>query len=288
MSASSVSGFEQSLNPDKHRTMANIYLSQHPELSIADLEFNLWPRLVANIEACLEVTRQVAGFKVGPLVLQGLTNRYAAVNSLLDEPASALPRLVHIGVDTILVEPTLAYYVGIFAEDILGLEHFDSVVDEGLLPEALYYAALMVRFLNDLGPVLLTQTECDRSTFVYMLTRPFDHSEQSLFDVLENAPGGLRPYLTRIRKDILHGEFNISLYGITQLPARQAIPVFEQRLNYLSTLYTQAEARLAELLDQISDRLGDSTTSHLILRFVRFHEHIYRHEYDEPVGEYTV
>jgi hypothetical protein len=258
---------------------------------MADLEFNLWPRLVANIETCLEVTRQVAGFKVGPMVLQGLTNRYAAVNTLLDEPASALPRLVHIGVDTILVEPTLAYYVGVFAEDILGLDHFDSVVDEGLLPEALYYAALMVRFLNDLGPVLLAQTECERSTFMYMLTQPYSTSRnpnQSLLDVLENAADGLRPYLTRIRKDILHGEFNISLYGIAQLPPGQAIPVFEQRLTYLAQLYTQAEARLTELLDQITDRLGDSTTSHLIMRFVRFHEQIYRHEYDEPVGEYTV
>jgi hypothetical protein len=94
--------------------------------------------------------------------------------------------------------------------------------------------------------------------------------------------------LTRLNKDISHGEFNLCLYGISHMPVSSALPIFEHRLDYLSGLYTHCQTLLAAGLETIAKRLNDESASRLIDKFVRFHIMLYENDYTGATGEYTV
>lgn len=287
--AKQISSFDQSIVPDKHRMLAQQYIAMNPAVSMDDIEFSVLPRLVTNIEACVHLTRLSADLQVASIIRQGLISRYRAVQTLLEEGDISLSRRIFIGADAILVVPTLGYYVGIFAEVMHPMKNFRYIVEDGTLADALYNAALLVRLLNDLGTVLLKQTD-DRTAFLQSLHAKCAVSgcrDQSFAHLLINSLNEFGPMVTRLYKDVALGEYNVCLHDITALPADRALPSFGQRLDYLALLYSQRYAYFTQLLKQMTDVLGDARVSGLIEHFVRFHETLYYHPYTHAAGEYT-
>jgi hypothetical protein len=287
----SISNYEQSLNPHKHRTIAATYLNQHPEVDPRDLEQAIWPRLVANIETCSNALDVVLPI-LKPLVQQGLVGRYEETNTLLSEREIPLSSRIHIGTQTILVIPTLAYYISVLVEHTEQLDPaaLNEVIENRTLYEALSNAALLVRLANDLGTELLTQTPHQRKNFIAELeTLQIQHRCSTLGELILCAAPSLGTVLTRLRKDVEHGEFNIGLHDLAGASATSdTFAELGTNLAYFSRLRSQSHHRLQELLTQVTATLNTTKPAHLIQRFVLFHEQLYRYHFTEPTGEYTV
>jgi hypothetical protein len=286
----SISGFEQSLIPDKHHTIAQMYLQQHMHVSPRDLEFALWPRLVANIETCALLMESVQGYQFAPLMRAGLINRYRAVEALLEDPYMSLTKRVWVSADAILVVPTLAYYVGLIAESVRPAKNFVSLLDNGILAEALYNAAVLVRLLNDVGTPLLEEvsTRVQLNSFLHDQIPANSQTYVTFGDLMLDSSAEFGASATRLRKDIAHGEFNLGFHNLLCLPAEQGVTLFERRLSQLAAMYDQTWQELSVRLEIISEQLGDDASSTLIKRFVDFHANLYRHEYTHSSGDYTV
>ncbi len=286
--AEQISGFEQSLVPEKHRAMVRGYLAAAAgRVAASDVEYSLWPRLIANVETCVQVARLVEDLRIGPVVREGLIRRYLAVDSLLDNPVVPLTRRLGIGADAILVVPTLAYYIGVLAEQVMPLEGLGVVIADGSLEAVLNQAALLVRLLNDVGPRLLLDPE-QPAAFVSGLKARLNGHNPSLAMLLMENLEQFRPLMTRLHKDLFHGEFNVSLDGLADRAAAQALANFETRLVALGAVYRTESQRLARSLDVLAACLGDETVSRLIGRFVSFHEALYASAHTDEAGEYTV
>ncbi len=281
-----VSGFEQSLIPDKYHALARSFLAKNPGVHMGDLEFALWPRLAMNVETCVAVAQTVRHLAVGPIVSQGLLSRYQSVNTLLRGDNLALSERIHIGVNTILVIPTLAYYIGVIAEEIEPIDNFRSVVDSGELSEALYHAALAVRLLNDLGTPLLTEPGLCKE-LVRMLRSKLRNSHKFSYSLMETFQH-FGADLARLQKDTVHGEFNVALSDLDELSAEEATESFEWRLTAITSMYAQSRTHLEMHSEAITRRLHNDVVSTMINRFVDFHASLYVNAYTNPLGEYTV
>ena len=289
--AERISGSEYSLNPQKYRSVTDEYLRWNRGPTRADLAFSVWPILVANIEACNDLSQSTASYRAGALVHQGLVARYRAVNDLLEDNV-ILPRRAHVGADAVLAMPVLAYYASCLEEVIWQQDSFASLIEDGILIEALFSAAMLVRLVNDLGTSLVTQTEQQRVSFMEGLKSQYleQHlTAQTLTALLLNPADDVRHLLARLRKDLVNGEFNVCLYGFSDtLPVSATLAVFEQRLAYLSQLYLQCRARLKVALEIMTERLDNDALSHLIRRFVQFHEVLYGRLSTEPLNSCAI
>lgn len=285
--AAHVSLFAQSLNPAKHRELAELYLAQHPHVLPSALENAVWPCLVANIESCAALASLSAGSPVASLVRQGLIARYQGVNALLEEPDMPFERRVRIGADTILVVPMTGWYVGVLAE-LHQEPHIQALCQEGLLLEVLEDSALLLRLLNDLGTTLLVRPESERRSMLQPLREAASRHPTAPLDALLREVGPTSPVLSRILKDVEHGEFNVCLHGLMDAPASRSLEPFESRLADSARLYGQHRQRWEVNLGRLRERLTQDAIPHIIHRFVTFHEKLYTHRYSEQLGEYAV
>jgi len=289
--AGRISAFEQSLSPARHRAAALAYLAQAAGVTLEDLERSLWPSLVANVEACAQLAARMDPRKVGPALRRSLINRYQGVSLLADDPSMTFSRMVRVGVDTILVEATLIYYVGVLAEEIYSYPQFGGAVADGTVTEALYHAAMALRLLNDAGTSLLARADEQRTAFVQVLEDTFARDRTAcsrMAALLQASAGSAGPAMTRIHKDLVHGELNLVIHGLHDMHPQQGIPVLARRLAHLSRLYAETKDLLQAHLDSMSRHLGDDTIGKLIHRFVVFHENLYAHQYHEEAGEYAI
>lgn len=288
-----ISSFWQSHNPAKHKVIAHAYLNRNEGVSLEKLEYAVSPSLVVNIETCTHVAKSVANNSVGLLVLEGLVNRYQAVSTLIKEPLMSLQHRVDMGTNSILVIPTLAYYIGVLAETIQPIKNFQTIVEKGLLKEALTKAAMLVRLVNDLG-MLATQTEQERAALfdkLLLIYRRKSHSVKTINEFVIQASEEVGSVFARIYKDAQLGEFNLCLGDaeIINAPSiEDGLFIFEQKLSLFSRLYAQTYAQMMELLDSMSNILGEKAPSAIIHRFVDFHEKLYVHPYNQSIGEYCV
>jgi hypothetical protein len=285
-----VSGFTQSLSSEKHYAAAHEFLLTRPDLTMADLEYAIWPLLVANMESCVEVIHDAADLKVGPMVHQGFIRRYEAVNKLMGDTIKSFEERVEVSTHAILVVPIFAYYIGILCEKVRPLPRWNRVIEDNTLYDALFLAARMIRLLNDLGTNLIRQPDAERAVLMAALR---DEAERqtapTLASVLQAVLDQFDTTLTRIDKDLRHGEFNLGFTDLMAIPALpDALDAFERRLIDCADLYRQSQRELNTLLNCINVTLGDTTTSKLITRIVRFHEVLYAQSYREASGEYAV
>ncbi len=287
----SISCFGQSLNREKHLKCAAPYLDKHPQVTLSDLEYGMWPVLVANIESCVDLANVLADYHTGSLLREGLLNRYWAVNRTLEARNLPLLELAAIGAHSILVWPTVGYYTSVLGEILSPNDAYRTIIEDGTLAEALYTAALLVRLLNDLGTALLRQSDEHREQLVDALWANYLKNSDTLnsISLLLLSDVDMPERFTRIHKDLFHGEFNVALHTVRHIVSvPDAIRVFGENLAYFSHLYTKEYARLEELLAIIATRLRDQTISTLIGRFVYFHEKLYAHRYTAKAGEYAI
>ncbi len=285
-----VSGFEQSLTPAKHSDILAAYLKDHPDIPSKAIEYGIWPLLVANIESCRELTEMMSSLNIGPMLQRGFVHRYKAVTALLEDGIMSRDTLLDVGTWTILVAPTLIFYVGVVCEILYPQDNFSSVMDDGLLEDAIYTGAQIVRLLNDMGGLVMA-TDFDRQEIMNLLFRMYQEDPGqncTTNQLLFNAASQIET-MARIHKDLAHNEFNIclnNLAGIESIP--EALTCFGSNLEYYAEIYRAKLIHLDEALDTMTQRLGNNRASTLISRFVKFHQKVYANNYTSTIGEYSI
>lgn len=295
----SVSGFTQSMTHEHHKMILQSYLEQYPHVSAADIEYALWPVLVANIELCNDLTESMYRLNTGWIIRQGFIDRYQSVTELLEaQRALPLSELVNIGTRSILVVPTLAYYVGVLAEILNPHPQAASMVSDGTLHEAISTAALMVRLLNDVG-LPLTLTAHEREDLIHNLWKyhqnhpdTTDNMAKLLVNAAEDSAFqkhfGDQALLTRFQKDASAGEFNICLHNLAYTNSiEEGLSTLDGNIAYFAHVYQQSQQHLEGILGQINARMGSPKIGALIWRFVQFYATLYAKPYKTSSGEYV-
>jgi hypothetical protein len=289
--AARFSAFDHSLAGRTHHRLAAAFATDGAASAsqISEVEFGLWPALVANIESCVALADRLDGSPIGEEVRDGLVLRYGAVSRALCGRHLPLVELAAVGAQAILVVPTLGYYVGVLTELGKPVPAMIDVVQDGTLPEVLYDAAVLVRLLNDLGPGLLQPYPQPRQALLRALHTAYEAAPNRYPSfgplLLHAAPARLG---ARLSKDLRHREFNVCLYGLrhaTSVP--EALVTFADSLDYFARLHTVHHNRLERALDRLTVRLGDARVSALVERFVRFHEKLYARPYTDASGDYA-
>jgi hypothetical protein len=287
--AEQISIFKHSLTGSEQQTIAGAYLQQAPHHSMHDIEFGTWSSLVANIQACAELVEHMQGYQLGEHLRCGLIRRYEAVTELLRDTVTDQEALVQVSINTILVIPVLTFYVSVLTEALAPNPALADVIRDGALFEALEDAALMVRLLNDLGTNLVVTNQFHPTLLneLYGRLPPSADPNTTFADMLleHSRQVGL---MTRIRKDISFAEFNVSLHNLmTSPPTTTSLLLFGSNLVYFQNRYRACGERLHQNLQIIRQMLKTEAVSTLIDQFVRFHEHIYQHQFDEQAGDYA-
>jgi hypothetical protein len=284
------------LGPDRRRaarvSTLDHTLAGHTHRRLAGgsgaVEWDLWPALVANVEAAVDVAATADGTRLGTLVRDGLMERYRGVSRTLAPRHLSRAELAAVGAHTVLVAPTLAYCIAVVADLIEPAPHLPAVVEDGTLAEALYDAALLSRLLNDVGPGLLRWSHHARREALQLARR--EASRRTLPDTADAALAALTgPRFTRLAKDLAYGEFNVCLYAARRAPdGATAFDALESDLDHFVRLYALHRRRLGEGLRRLTVRLADPRPATLVRRFVRFHADLYARPYDQPAGEYAI
>ncbi|MCC6615995.1 MAG: hypothetical protein IT320_21170 [Anaerolineae bacterium] len=288
--AGRISTFRQSLSPMKHAALADAYLNHTRYVPPEDLEYSLYPLLLSNFQAATDLAQHSKALVTGHLIRRGLYRRYLSADRALLDPNLTMGQVVSVSTYAILILPVVAYYLEGVASAIGVREELTRVTQNGVLYKSLYHAALLIRLLNDLGSGLIKQEQEDRKL---MLREMYAHSREmgadTLTGFLRNISDQYGSRLTRIAKDVKHGEFNVALYNLRHsAPFDYSFGSFGDRLGYFSQLYRQKYARMQQYLDIMAQQLGDDTLSNLVERSVLFHERLYDNPYTQERGEYAI
>lgn len=285
-----IDGYNQTSIHDKYTKQFSNYRSAITQMTGNELKFELWPVLVANIETCKELVDMVDQLQVGPIIRQGFINRYASVSQSLEAHLNmTLEELTNIGTHTVSVIPVLAYLTGVLAEELYPQEQIRSIIEDGLLEDALTSAAIITRLLNDIG-VVATYATGKRTSLIHSLWKSYESKPLNVHTITQLLchVAKKNEALTRFEKDITYGEFNICLHNLAYTESIEyGISVFSENLTYFAQLYRQAQIQLRDQLATINRRMQTKAISNLIVGFVNFHEHIYAHPFDTAAGEYV-
>lgn len=283
-----ISSATQSLSPHKHMVLMRTYLSIRRPPSTKELEYAILPLLLANIEACADVAKSTQGYQLGPMIQHGLIQRYRGVTGLLENRHLDVSERLDLSTSAILVAPIVANFISGLCEEVNPVDNFKSVIQNNTLPEALYLVALLIRLLNDLGTGLIMQSPEERSYFFDEMRRHVQPGD-TITSIVRAAVQEHGSLLTRIDKDVRHGEFNLAFFDLYSMPSvHNALNTFEQRIRYYSQLYRESRTRLMTLLESMSLTLKDERVGAIIHRCLVFHERLYAHSFEEAEGEYAV
>jgi len=285
--AKQASGFEHSSNRGIRGFAAEYALSLAAQGKtvppLEEIEFGLWPVLVASVEMCRELADEMEGTATASLLREGLVDRYRAVDRTLFAQHLSRLELASLGAQTILIAPTLAFLLGALMEKVHQVGGYAEVIADGWINDVLADAALMIRLLNDVGTRLLRLPPVQQAAALHAIT---GRDGDSGLELLKGH--GHDPVFTRLHKDLINGESNVALWHARRANGPKEIWLaLAESLAYFANLYGQHSARLAAGLTALDDRLGDRRASSVIERLVRFHEHMYSHPHTEPAGEFA-
>jgi hypothetical protein len=283
-----ISSATQSLSPHKHQVLMRTYLNIRRPPSTKELEYAIWPLLIANIEACADMVKSTKPYRLGPMIQHGLIQRYRGVTGLLEKRQLDVSERLDFSTNAILVAPIVANFISGLCEEVNPVDNFQLVIQNNTLPEALYLVALLIRLLNDLGTGLIMQSAEERTSFFDEL-RSHVNADDTIISMVREAVQEHGSLLTRIDKDVRHGEFNLAFFDLYSMPSvTDALNTFEQRIRYYSQLYRESRSRLMTLLESMSLTLKDERAGAIIHRCLVFHERLYAHSFEEAEGEYAV
>jgi hypothetical protein len=209
---------------------------------------------------------------------------------VLYDPHLDISRLVSASTYSILIMPVVAHYLEGVALSTGIADRLSLVTDDNLMFRALYHTAMLIRLLNDMGTQVLKQDYHARTQLIMQLQDQARRTRtHNIHAFLRDVSDGYGAVMTRIAKDVKHGEFNMTLYNLKNAPSlEEAVTMFGERLHYFSNLYERGYYKLQGYLEEIAQRLGDDRLSLLMLRAVRFHEEMYWQEYTKSTGEYAI
>ncbi|MBA3874340.1 MAG: hypothetical protein H0X30_34855 [Anaerolineae bacterium] len=283
-----IDGYNQASANEKYMAHFRQFVKAQSNRTVES--FELWPILVANVEACNALVEVTEYLEISPIIRQGFINRYASVSQSLDAHINmTLEELTNIGTHTVSVIPVLAYYIGVLTEVIDPQPEIKGVIEDGLLEDALATAATIIRILNDMG-VVATYSTGKRTSLIHSLWKASENKPmnvQSITQLLCHVANKTEA-LTRFQKDILYGEFNICLHNLAYTESIEyGISIFGENLTYFAQLYRQSQMHLRDVLAGLDRRLKSNAVSNLINGFINFHEQIYTHRFDTTAGEYV-
>lgn len=283
-----LSGFELSLTTPFHATIADGYRSTVTQVRAASLEHSVWSGLVANVESGRDVLTAIGGTHSEPLVRARTIDRYRAVDRTLTATWLSRDELVETSRHAILVTPTLAYFGAVFGELLDTDPAYPAALADGALAAAFDTAALLVRLQNDVGTTLLRVSRPQRAALIGTLRESYGiDGPDTAIGLLTRALA--HPALNRFRKDLLNGEFNICLYEARRADdLDDGLGVLLDDLDYSADLYARQTASLRRQLAELELRLRDRRIVEVTRRFVRFHERLYAHPYDDLAGDYAI
>lgn len=276
--------YQQCLAPEEMQKLVSVYQDQHKDSSgiQTDLEYSFFPMIKLNIEACRAVLKSLTESKLYPLFKKGLIARYSAVNTLLsDYKKLTLDESLAIGKQTILVAPTLAYCIAAL-DQVKPNPKLEKVIKDHSLEAALDSAALLVRLLNDIGTIPLSNPT--ESLEKLKLCVESSQNKGEFLTHLKLAP----EEWSRIVKDLTFGEHNVSLDSIRGITDESAWQQFKSNILYLSKIYQQQKKELIEAIKKIDEKIEDKIPGQLILNFVSFHEKLYSKNAQTSEGEYAI
>jgi hypothetical protein len=274
------------LAPEVHASLIARF-STWSGIPAREVEASAPDQLAANIESCLDMLGAMVCAPLAGAARASLIGRYDGVNELLAVCDLPFDQLLRSGTHTILVLPTLAFYVDALST-CLDLEDRLECLAQSWV-DALELAAALVRLLNDVGTDLLEMEPPHRAKLCGALRAAAHASPDLPLARSLREPTAAIPALTRLRKDIEHDEFNLALHGIGHRSAgADAMPELEARLESAAAAFCSGRQRLHRLLERLDEQMGDPRTCLLVRRFVGFHERLYRHAYDSRSGDYAV
>ncbi|MDI1461863.1 hypothetical protein QEZ54_12860 [Catellatospora sp. KI3] len=296
------SGFDLSLARAKHAGMAEEYARHVESLGrtapmLDELEYGVWSALIANIESCRDLIAALADTDTATLVRQGLADRYRAADRTLRATHLSRLELAVLGEHSILVTPTLGYFIGVLCEVLVPVPGYLRALADGTMADLYADAAVLVRLQNDIGSRLLRLPALQQNSLIQRLAAGCAQvgasTAEDALNVLATATTSTSPepdpLFTRLQKDIDNAESNLALWHMRRAgDAEGALRALADSLSYYAGLYAQHSARLAGSLAELDERLGDRRAGTVVDRFVRFHERMYAHRHTDPIGEYAV
>lgn len=287
--AASVSSLDHNLNAEKRSALLKAYAAA-TGTSAEATEFDLWLVLHQNIEACARILDLLKESPLRETLRGGLIRRYQSLNELMANTTTSRDALLDQSTWTILIVPTLLYFIAAIHEASQTRQPLKSAQKDGLISEATYTAATLVRLLNDLGS-LVTIPETEFRSHMEFLKVCYE-AEPTAYPDIKHLILATAPYLaclTRLHKDLKHGEHNV---GLHRLAAQASIPdllhQFEGNLHHYRRVYQQQSAHLAALLTRLTEALGDDRTAQLVQRIVTFHIQMYTARFEDKAGEYAI
>lgn len=285
-----VSSYVQSLTPSDNLYFVELYMKfqrQSPSV-IGKLEHDIFIYLVLNIVLCIKLISMVKDHPLYFLLKKELSERYVAVNKLIDNHNKPLSReqLIYYGTKSILIIPTLAYIIAVF--DINNpIPNLVQAIESGLLEKALTDVSCCIRILNDMQGVL-ELSENDIKTLYSKLMDLYQQQKngqhfKSVLELLESLAESdqmiYHLFLIRLYKDIKYHEFNICLDNLIHIKNIQdGINKFFDNVKFFTNFYNQKYNELLTTLNKIDAILGDQTISKLILSNLEFQKKLYLKE----------
>ncbi len=284
-----ISMFDQSLNAAQFERIAAIFTREQAlPVQRADVEFALYPNLVANVETCLEVKEALRDYASFEMLQNALAGRYEGINRLLCDEDIPLDELIEVGIDTVLVVLTIGYYAAIIGEHLRPTPGYQHALDDGTLLSALRDAALHVRLLNDVGTQILRFVPEEHQALIETLSAKQTSVEYASFRDLLLETAAHDPVYTRLKKDLVFGEHNILLHAaLREADVFNAITCFDENLRYVRGVYEQSRVRLHQTVAELNRQIGGAVIGQIILRFVKFHEMMYEASFEEG-SEYAI
>jgi hypothetical protein len=288
--ASRVGRVQQTLRPEEHERLIQIYAAQHPGSDPVELDHALHGLLLANFEACAHVDDLAKQMQLGGLIRRGLRRRYTSEARVLRDTSLGLARVVTESTYSVLIIPVVAFYMESLAAALDLEDRLPLVTRDQLAFKSIYLTALLIRLLNDMGTQVMKQQPDERQRLIEALRQQArENRAPNIRGFFRHISGSYGTLLTRITKDVEHGEFNVALYNLEDVDDLDgALVAFGDRLQYFSQLYANSAARLDGYLEMMTRRLGDGHLSALLKRAVRFHEKMYAVGYQSAQGDYAV
>lgn len=242
--------------------------------------------LSANTVSAVRACGSVCSAPLRAMVIHFATQRYTSSSEFLTSDSFFLQSAVNHAAMTSMVAPLLGIYCSAVAE-ARGEEN--KLAATNLLPvlkQSLTDAAILVRLLNDLGPYLMTGSVEYRSQLLADLEAHIRGSvgatiNESVAQITDRA-------FTRIKKDALLKETNVSLHGIAHLPSNDDVrDEVVHRIKMCAKMYEDGKTRLEKSLRHITTCMKHGSYQKLIASFVHYHEIMYGQYFDSEEGDYA-
>jgi hypothetical protein len=272
--ADGLSLYSASRDADRFRAITAQYVRDTRRSSVEAIDGSLWALLVTKAESCRMAAFSVRDRWLGPMVTQGLMDRFRRGGSAMADGSVPVSRRLMASADSSRSLPVLAFYVAVL-EPVLQFETLEALPVDATFSEALNVAAMLARLLKDVGTPLLVN-DWMRPQFARLLDQQtVGRGGADLAAVLREEAGKWGEWAARLTPDAERVDANICLSGLLHLPLAVAIPRLCDRIEYLAGVFANGRRYLERLSQDITVQVWSEGPATLILRFVDFHERLY-------------